>query len=463
MLLGAGRSETAGFGLKGINSWQYARSEFGVILHYLRLSFWPGQLCLDYAWPVAKLPSQYVPHGIAIAILAVGTVWALWRQSPWGLLGAWFFMILAPTSSIMPVADLAFEHRMYLSLASVVIVALIGVYLTADWLMMRRNASAAARRRLGLLGVATVIVIATAMGVRTGIRNKDYHDAMHMWGLVTQQRPGNPRGWINHSNELMKAGRGEEAIAEVKRALEIQPNYHMGYNNLGQSAAAEGDLDLAVEHFNKALEYGPKNYTAHYNLAVVLARQEDYETAVEHFRITLEGAPEHVASMQGLAHALLILDRPAEAVVVLRRAVELQPKFATAHATLGDTLVELGEIRQAFTAYGESLKLQPMHRTAMIGMAWLLATSDDPQLRNGPKAVKLATTACTGMGGKLNPRYLDILAAAYAETGQFKNAIQVAERIHQMALKAGKSEFAATIAARLDGYKAGKPFRLPTK
>ena len=91
-----------------------------MILHYLRLAFWPGGLCLDYGWPVARTAGEIVPGAIVVGGLLAATVWALVRRPMWGFLGAWFFLMLAPTSSILPIEDLAFEHRMYLPLAAVV-------------------------------------------------------------------------------------------------------------------------------------------------------------------------------------------------------------------------------------------------------------------------------------------------------------------------------------------------------
>ncbi len=120
---------SAGFQLKEVTPFQYARSEPGVILHYLALAFWPARLCLDYAWPVANGIAQIAPGAIVIGALLAATIWALVRKPKWGFIGAWFFLILAPTSSIMPIKDLAFEHRMYLPLAAVVLAVILAAYL----------------------------------------------------------------------------------------------------------------------------------------------------------------------------------------------------------------------------------------------------------------------------------------------------------------------------------------------
>jgi hypothetical protein len=128
------------------DAWGYARSQPGVILHYLRLSIWPRPLCISYAWPAAETLGEIVPGAIVVGALLAATIWGLASRRAWGFLGAWFFLILAPTSSIFPLNQLAFEHRMYLSLAAVVVLAAAGGYVLWDWLLAARPSPLAPRR-----------------------------------------------------------------------------------------------------------------------------------------------------------------------------------------------------------------------------------------------------------------------------------------------------------------------------
>ena len=106
---------SAGFGMLQISSLDYLGTQGGVILHYLRLAFWPDRLCLDYAWPVAERPLAILLPGAVVAVLVVASIVALRSHPRLGFLGLSFFLILAPTSSIMPINELAFEHRMWRS------------------------------------------------------------------------------------------------------------------------------------------------------------------------------------------------------------------------------------------------------------------------------------------------------------------------------------------------------------
>jgi hypothetical protein len=127
-------NETAGFGAKSVTALQYFFSQPAVLLHYLRLVFVPVGLCFDYGWPIEdRLLMGWIIPGLAIGGLFAGSIYAYWsgasRGLGWigfGFLGLAFFLILAPTSSFMPIADLAVEHRMYLPLMLVIAAAVLG-------------------------------------------------------------------------------------------------------------------------------------------------------------------------------------------------------------------------------------------------------------------------------------------------------------------------------------------------
>ena len=224
MLLYKG-SGAAGFGISTVTPWRYALTQPGVILYYLRLSFWPQPLCLDYSWPFATTFRQVAPEAIALAALLAATAWAVVRRPALGFLGAWFFLILAPTSSVMPINDACFEHRMYLSLAAVVAGAVIAAYA-----LIRRLA-----RHIGALGpfgddrgVVLALAVAVALGCATFRRNADYRTEVSIWEDTTRKRPDNPRAWCNLGEAYVNASRYDEAIRACDKALDLEPDYAAG-------------------------------------------------------------------------------------------------------------------------------------------------------------------------------------------------------------------------------------------
>src|SRR4029077_8892669 len=175
-----------------VSWWRYALNQFGAIAHYLRLTFWPDTLCLDYSWQGSTLPQSWIGVGVMLAVwLVAATGWALANAQPVGFLGAWFFLTLAPSSSVVPILDMVAERRMYLPLAAVVTLTVI-----AAW-----NGLSTLSRRFKLtpttLGWAFFALITGALAWRTAQRNHDYHSEIGIWTDTTRQRPQNGRAWTN--------------------------------------------------------------------------------------------------------------------------------------------------------------------------------------------------------------------------------------------------------------------------
>jgi protein O-mannosyl-transferase len=250
---------TAGFGLAAITVAEYARTQPSILLHYLRLVFWPHPLCLDYGWPIAQTASEIVAPALVVAALVALTAWALWRR-PWlGFWGAWFFVILAPTSSLMPIADLAFEHRMYLPLAGVLVLAVLAVHAGLNALGRRAGWSAAALRARQ---IALVGLIGGLCTVLTLLRNEDYGSELAMWNNVLLQYPQNARAHYNLGRALYWAEMPEEADAEFRAALRLRPDdprLHFGY---GFVLFEQGRLAEAATQFREVLRLNPRSEEA---------------------------------------------------------------------------------------------------------------------------------------------------------------------------------------------------------
>jgi hypothetical protein len=255
-LMFATRADYASLGvIVGLSPLEFIQTEPGVILHYLRLSFWPDPLCLDYAWPVARTAGEIVPPVLAIAALVGLTAWSAWRWPAVGFLAGCFFLILAPTSSIAPLKDLAFEHRMYLPLASLVILIVVGLYaaLGGAWGVDpgKRRARGALWFDCWAVGVLAAVV---GLGYLTVLRNRDYQSELAIWQDTARKRPDDERAHVNLGNFLAKEGKSAEAFAEYQRALAIDPDDGLIYHNRGNLYRDLGDRPRAFAEFNKAIE-----------------------------------------------------------------------------------------------------------------------------------------------------------------------------------------------------------------
>ena len=284
-----GHPESAGFALSGVTPLLYARSEPGVILHYLRLVFWPSGLSLDYGWPAAESAREIAPGAIAVGILLAATLWALVRRPMWGFLGAWFFLILAPTSSFMPLRDLAFEQRMYLPLAAVVALAVLAAHRLGERLAARLWASEEERRQARTAAaIVLMLPLTVALGCRTYVRNGDYRSAISIWSAAKEVRPQNPRAWNNLGEACFRAGRYDEAKADCTEAIRLKPDYADAFNNRGLACAGTNFLDEALRDYDEAIRLNPNLADAYLNRGNAyddLGRREDalreYGRAIE--------------------------------------------------------------------------------------------------------------------------------------------------------------------------------------
>ncbi|HVM60765.1 MAG TPA: glycosyltransferase family 39 protein [Verrucomicrobiae bacterium] len=244
---------TAGYRIGGPAPWNYLMTETGVILYYLRLCFWPHPLVIDYLdWPVASSLDDVLLPGVAVVGLLGATVWAF-RHRPWlGFLGAWFFLILAPTSSFVPVAgELAAERRMYLPLAAVVTIAVVGAFLIGKRLLIKHHGSIP-----GCVAVASVVVVLTFLTIQ---RNRDYRSDVTIWQDTVDKRPHNTRAqnnlaWLLATLDPPNADPAR-AVALAERACQSTGYQAAPYlDTLAVAYAAAGRFNDAIATAQKAID-----------------------------------------------------------------------------------------------------------------------------------------------------------------------------------------------------------------
>ena len=228
---------SAGFSTTGLTPWAYLRSQPEVILHYLRLAVVPHPLILDYNWPVATNGWRVWPAGLVILALLGATCWAVARGAAGGFLGVWFFAFLAVSSSFVPIADLAFEHRMYLPLAACVAALVLGADRALDRIAERAGWRAGALK-LGVAGAAAAV-----LALLTVSRNDDYRDPVRMYHQLLARVPDHGRMWNNLGALYGNRGQHREASEAFQNSVaHSDPRYpelqKWGWMNLIQSTHA---------------------------------------------------------------------------------------------------------------------------------------------------------------------------------------------------------------------------------
>ncbi len=426
-----GRAGSAGFG-SGISWWSYALAQLPAIVRYIGLGFWPNPLIFDYGPASATGSAQVVLCGVVVAGLVAATLWSLARKPVLGFLGASFFLILAPSSSIVPVATEAMaEHRMYLALIPLVVLVVA--------VLFRVMGKAAVPARAALAGVLCGATLQ---------RNQAYRSEEAIWADTVLKRPGNERAQDNMGFVLSKEpGRGSEAIAHYEEAIRLKPDFVEAHYNLAFALlAVPGRLGDAIAQYEEALRLKPDLVMVRFNLARALQsvpgrsadaiaqyeetirRRPDFAEARYNLGVMLQEDPgrlndaisqyeEELRLKPGDAGAQFSLGtalqespgRLDEAIAHYEAAIRLEPGFARAHLNLGSALEKVpGRAADAAAQFGEALRLEPANAEAHFDMGCILQEVPgrlDDAIAQYREALRLApgtVSAIANLGNALN-------------------------------------------------------------
>jgi protein O-mannosyl-transferase len=381
----AGRGGSAGFGL-GVTPWEYARTQFGYIVLYLRLCLWPQPLVLDYGTAVATSAADIVPYAAIVVLLVAGTVMAILKRSWLGLVGAWFFAILAPSSSVVPLAgQIAAEHRMYLPSVAVVVLAVILAWL--GWEKLRPRLPAGSRwTTVG--PILAVIVVSAALGGATFARNLDYRSRQSIWADVVAKCPDNPRAHKAYAATLVLAGDYPRALSELNAAIALSPDRELKiYAERGNVYIRLNRPDLALADFNHAIALDPDDAQA----------------------------------WLGRADACLHMQKPDEAMRDFAQAIALQPAMPLPLVKRGDAYKGLGKFDLAFRDYSRAIELKPDYADAYAarGDLFLRINRPEPAAADFTRAIALRPDDAESYNNR---------SAAYGQMGRLDEALQDVDR-----------------------------------
>ncbi len=415
---GGSRGHSAGFG-EGLSSFDYAKEQFPAILNYLKLTVWPHPLVLYYGESTDIAGAPFTA-GDALAMVVVvglvaGALLLLWRKPLLGFLGAWFFAILAPSSSFVPViTEVAAEHRMYLSLAALAVFAALGLW-----------------KLLGPRVWAGTLAVALALGALTFARNYDYRSGYALWRDTVTKHPDIARAHENLGIMLFQEGRVRESVAEYEAALRIKPNYPDCENNLGNALGNLGENEEAVQHYTRAvnnlirpgdqavaaynlgnslhalnrLDEAIKAYNfagslAHYapafnNMGGIYGQQQKYPEAIASYQQAVALDPQSAMYIVNLADSYQKSGQAAPAEQYYLRAIQLASANLDAHAHLGILYNNNHQFAEAVREFAICTQLQPNSPD----MHYLLGFALQQQQKPADAAREFETAL------KLNPNY----------------------------------------------------------
>lgn len=342
--------------------------------------------------------------------------------------------------------------------------------------------------------IATTIPALAVLGALSWQHCGVFRDDETLWRDTIAK---NPACWMAYNNLgalLFDAGKTQEAIGYYEQALRVKPDHAEASYNLGNAYWQQGKRHKAMECYAKALQSSPKNAAAHYNLANALADAGQLQEAVVHYETALQIDPRAPPAHNNLANVLVQMGKLDEAISHYEKALQLKKDFADPHNNLAAVLLSQGRVNEAmahraealrirpdnaagqydvgviFATQGkindaiahfkEAIRLKPDYGKACNNLAWLLATNANSPASDQTQAVQLAERACQLVGEKQAP-YLDTLAAAYAATDRFQEAVATAEEALALARATGLTRLASEIEARVQMYRAGRPYHEP--
>ncbi|MBE7462490.1 MAG: tetratricopeptide repeat protein [Planctomycetes bacterium] len=348
--------------------WEFARTQFGNIWMYLQIAVWPSGTSFQHFRPVASgIGGIWVPAA-GILSLALLALWGAWKRRWWGVLGLWCFLVMGPSSSIMPTGEIADERRFYLPLAFLLIVAVSGAWsLVERWRLHRRWS-------LGVLRMASALcitVLALAYATATYRRNTLFDHEVKLWRSVVANYPNHPLAHFHLGATLEREGRRMEAMACYRRALEIDPDHMSSHACLGTLLLEDGHVEEAWFHLSKTLAMPVtwRSPTMRLRSSAALLALGRAEEAEEQARIGTELDPKVAELWNNRGLACLMLSRLDEAAEHLERALLVAPNLAEAHGQLGRVRARQGRLEEALNHFDEAMRLRPSLYWVQEGMA----------------------------------------------------------------------------------------------
>ena len=480
--------------------------------HYFWGIFSPHSLAVYYPYVINLRLASVIFSLIVLAVISALAV-INYRQRPYVIVGwFWFLGTLVPVIGLVQVGDQAWADRYtYLPLIGLFIAI---VWIAADFI---KNTAF-----LTTLAIATVVALLASTTLQLSywkntwtlfdhanrVTHENYmavtvlasqlakqgklDEAMALYRTALSYKPTFPEAHFFLGNAFDQAGRPDEAVAEYKKALWFKPtqeqthiflaivlakqkkyeeaitNYEAAlvlnpdsavtHNNLARIYHTQGRLDDAVEHYNAALKINPRLALAHNNLGILLLQKNDLAAGTAQLREALRLNPTNAETMFNLALALNQKQQWSEAAVLFAKTISASTTDPKAHYEFAAALAHVQKSREAISEYAAALLIQPDYPEALDGLAWILSTNPQTNIRNGAEAVKIARRACE-LTGNQNLEKLKTLAAAYAEIGEFNTAMQALQSALKLATKSSSTNSVSGISAMLETFRQSKPWR----
>jgi protein O-mannosyl-transferase len=380
------------FGASGdfqINSLTYLVNQFVVIVRYLQLTLLPYNQCVDYGNPFLNYPfiqTFWRPDVIECLLLLIGIfILALYLFNKNKVLSFgifWIFLTLSVESSIIPIVDPMFEHRMYLPMLG------LGLFLICAFFLFFNKF-----KLLYKLFFLSIIII--VLGVTSYSRNGIWKNDNTLWSDVVKKAPYNARGWYNKGKDLSDFNRHEEAIKCFDEALRIKPDYYKAWDDKGISLNSLGKFEEAIKCYDEAIKIKPDFSLSFYNKGNAYFYIGKNSEAIKFFDESIKLNPDDFEAWNNKGSAFIGLGEFDEAIKNFDKAIELKYDYYEAWNNKGTSLYNLKKYEDAVQCYDEAIKIKEDYF-----QAWSNKGSALFNIERYEEAIK-----CYDNALKINPNY----------------------------------------------------------
>ena len=380
---------------------------------YLFNMFWPAHLAVFY--PLNALSAQKVAVAVAVLATISVLVWTLRRSRPYGLVGwPWFLGTLVPVIGLVQVGDAAMADR-YTYFPS------IGIFLAVA-LGVRDSVS---RFHVPKPVVGTTAGLALAACVVLT------HRQLNFW---------------------------QNDITLFRHAIAVTKDNDTAYLNLGYALQKAGQTEKALNAYRESVKLDPDRAETHNNIANLLDDSGHPKEAEAEYQEALRVNPRHGPSHDNYGTLLVELGRFDEAMKQYNEAARLDPADWHAPYLIGKLLLKEGRDPEAIPYFKEAVRLDPNNPQVLTYLAQVLASDENPKVRDGAAALLMAAKANDLTGGN-QPAMFDVMAMAYAEIGQYTNAQKAAAYSLKLATAYDLTNDIPVIKQRMQLYENDQPFR----
>ncbi len=358
----------------------YFLTQLRVVVTYMRLLVLPVHQNLDYDYTVTRtlwyLPTLSSLLFLTSLFIAAGKLFARHRLISFGIL--WFFLSISPDSSIFPLADVIFEHRLYLGTVGYSIVMVSSFY----YLAARRNWK---------WMIVLVVVIVCGYAVLTYRRNFVWRDTLSLWSDVIDKSPRKERGYIIRGNAYYSKGMPWEALSDFNRAIALAPRSVLAYMSRGNLYDSMGQLDQAVSDYSQAISINPFYGEAYNNRAVLFKRQGRFDEAIADCDQAIRINPGYAKAYNNRGSAYQAKGSLAQALSDYNRAVLLEPSLSEAYYNRAGVYRERGGLDMALADYSRAIAANPGYVEAYIyrGLVYGMKADFDQAIADYDKALQI--------------------------------------------------------------------------